>query len=97
MAQTKQQLKIPGTEANKIKEVNVAAEAYVDARDERMRKTEMEVTARDVLIEVMKKNKLSVYRDDDVSPPLIVTLAPGKDKVKVAKADDSDEGEEIEE
>ncbi len=34
-----------------------------------------------------------VYRDDEANPPLIVTLTPGKDNVKVAKAGD-DMGEE---
>ena len=27
--------------------------------------------------------RLRVYRDDDATPPLLVTLTPGKDKVKV--------------
>lgn len=93
------QAKIPGTERAKLKEVDAAAEAYVAARDARMKKTEKEVEAKEALIGVMKKHELSVYKDEDASPPLIVTLTPGKDKVKVTQADDDAEddgdGEEL--
>lgn len=94
------QTRIPGTENSEIAEVNAAAEAYVDARDARMKKTEKEVEAKEALIEVMKKHGLSVYKDDDATPPLIVTLSPGKDKVKVTRAEDEaddDDGEPEEE
>lgn len=95
MAKPKKQMKIPGTEPKTIKEVNDAAEAYVDARDERMKKTEKEVEAKEALVAVMKKHDLQVYKDDDAEPPLIVTLTPGVDKVKVTRADgDEDAGDE---
>lgn len=90
------QAQIPGTEVPTITEVNVAAEAYVEARDARMAKTPAEVSAKETLIEVMKKHSLTTYRDDDATPPLIVTLKPGKDKVRVepAESDEDEDGAE---
>ncbi len=88
----RKQLAISGTEPKSIKEVDAAAEGYVDARDKRMERTEKEVEARDALIAVMKKHKLDVYRDDSAAPPLLVTLVPGDDRVKVTRV--QDEGED---
>ena len=85
------QQRIPGTEGQKIKELDHAAEQYVAARNERMELTESEVEARDALIQVMEQHELTVYRDDDASPPLVITLVPGKAKVKVTQADPEDE------
>lgn len=82
---------IPGTEAKKIDEVDAAAEAYVKARDSRMRKTDLEVEAKTALIVVMQKHKLSVYKDSDAVPPLIVTLTEGEVKVKVTQAETDEE------
>jgi hypothetical protein len=93
MARTKKQLPIPGTEKETIKEVDSAAEAYVEARDERIRLTDKEVDAKDALVTVMKKHKLDVYRDENAVPPLIVTLIPGEDKVKVSRAKDEEDEE----
>lgn len=87
----KKQLKIPGTEGKAIKEVNDAAEHYVSMRDKRMKLTEKEVEAQTALLAAMKKHNVEVYRDDDASPPLVCTLVPGKDKVKVQKADEEDD------
>ena len=84
------QPKIKGTERETIKEVNDAAESYVTERDKRMKMTEKEVSAKEKLVEVMKKHELSIYKDDEADPPLIVTLTPGKDVVKVTR-DESDE------
>jgi hypothetical protein len=91
MAKTKRQTSIPGTEPKTIKEVSDAAEAYVEARDARQKKTEREVEAKEALVTVMKTHGLTVYTDADVDPPLVVTLSPGKDKVKVTEANENDE------
>jgi hypothetical protein len=87
------QLRIEGTEETRVKEIDDAAEAYVEARDARMAKTEREVEAKEALIGVMKKHSRDVYRDDDATPPLIVTLVPGKDAVKVSEQKDEEEPE----
>ena len=90
MARTKRQTQIPGTERETIKEVNAAAEEYVEARDERMGLTEREVQAKQHLLEVMKENKLTIYRDDNATPPLLVTITPGEDKIKVSRVEEED-------
>lgn len=91
----RKQLSIAGTEGKKIREIDVAAEAYEEARDKRMALTEKETEARENLIAAMKKAKVSVYRDDDAAPPIIVTLVPGVDKVKVTRQEEpEDEGED---
>lgn len=87
----RRQLSIKGTERETIKEVDTAAEAYVEARDERIRLTKKEVDAKDALVTVMKKHKLDVYRDENAIPPLVVTLIPGEDKVKVRKQQEEEE------
>lgn len=86
----KKQLRIPGTERNAIPELDAAAEVYVKERDKRMSMTEKEVAAKDVLIGMMKKHGLSIYKDEDADPPLIITLTAGKDVVKVVR-EESDE------
>lgn len=83
----RKQMSIPGTERKQIKEVNDAAEHYVEQRDKRMGLTEKEHDAKEALIAVMKKHKIETYRDDDVTPPLVVTLVPGKDQIKVTEAE----------
>lgn len=80
-----------GTEKKSIKEVDSAAEAYVEVRDERMKLTEREVEARDVLLAVMQKHKLDLYRDDDAAPPLLVTIIEGDAKVKVSRLEEAEE------
>jgi hypothetical protein len=91
MARAKRQLQIKGTERAEIAEVDTAAEAYVEARDERMKLTDRESDAKEALVSVMKKHKLDVYRDENSTPRLIVTLVPGNDKVKVTRAKDEEE------
>jgi hypothetical protein len=86
----KKQKALPGMEKETIAEVDDAAEQYVKERDKRMTMTEKEVEAKQALIYVMRKHKLTVYKDDNVDPPLIVTLADGKPVVKVTR-DESDE------
>jgi len=98
VAKPKRQQSIPGTEPESIKELDDAAESYVEARDERIAKLEVEVEAKEALVRVMKKHKLEVYRDESASPPLTVTLTPGADKVKVtaaAEGDDDDGQQEL--
>lgn len=82
----RKQGELPGLERKVVKEINTAAEAYVSARDKRMQLTEKESEAKQALLDVMKKHKTEIYRDDDVNPPLVITVLPGKDNVKVAEA-----------
>lgn len=90
----KRQMEVPGTERKHIKEVVDAASGYEDARDKRMKLTEKEASAKESLIEVMKKHKLTVYRDDEAVPPILVTLKPGKDAIKVERLEVGDGADE---
>lgn len=85
------QTEIKGTEKKQVPELDTAAEAYVAARDARMRKTERETTAREALVAAMKTHRVTVYQDKEAG--LIVTLVVGKDKVKVTREDDKDDDE----
>jgi hypothetical protein len=100
---TSKQMDIPGTERPKIKEIEAAAEAYVDVRDKRMKLTEKEVTAQTALVAAVVAHtaELSLnskgefiyrYGDDEE-----VVLKQGKKKAKVrhvAAEDDADEDDE---
>lgn len=87
------QTEIPGTERKTVKELDDAAETYVEKRDARMSASADEKTAKDALISAMKKNNVTVYRDENAH--LTVTLVPGKDAVKVVtvEGDEAAEGE----
>lgn len=86
----KRQQEIPGTERKSIKEVDDAAEVYRTARDARMKKSKIEKEKKVDLVNVMLKHGLSVYRDDNAVPPIIVTVS-AKHDVKVTNVD----GEEV--
>lgn len=58
-----------------IKEISDAAESYETLRDRRMAALTKEVEANAELVTAMRKHKLKAYKDDNYSPPLIVTLA----------------------
>lgn len=85
------QQRIPGTEGKSIKEIDDAAEHYVEQRDKRMKLTEKEVEAKKSLADVMAKHKLAIYRDDSASPPLVVMLTEGDAKIKVTRADEEND------
>ena len=77
------QLTIAGTKGVVIKELDQAATAYVEVRDERMELTEREVEARGRLVVLMRKHAQTVYRVD-AEPPMVVTLSEDV-KVSVRK------------
>jgi hypothetical protein len=85
----KKQTELKGIEAP-FPAVEDAAEKYIDVRDKRMSLTEKEVDARAVLVHEMQKEKLTSYRFDDQ----VVTLLPGKEKVRVKTVTDDDNGDE---
>jgi len=80
-------------------ELDVYAEAFKRSSKKRKAAQDAELDARSVLIDAMKKKKLTVYEDRRVDPPLLVTLVAAE-KVKVtamdeeAEAEDDDEGGE---
>ncbi len=81
-------LKGRGVELAKIKEIETAAEAYVEARDERMELTKTEVAAKKELMDVMKKHKAELIEDGSGAisyryDEKLVTLKPVKETVQV--------------
>lgn len=70
-----------GMEPPSIKEIDRAAERYVDIRDERMALTPVEVKSKDALHALMKKHELKTYEFDGY----IVSVEPSEETVKVAK------------
>lgn len=84
----KAQKELEGMEPPSIREIENAAEAYVDVRDKRMKLTEKEVAAKETLIQAVLKHADAilpngdgdrVYRYDD----MVVILKAGKPNVKV--------------
>lgn len=93
-ARKKKQKRIPGTEEERIKEIDDAADDYVECRDKRMGLTEKEKEAKNRLIDVMKRHKLSVYKGDG----FVVTYDhEEKDDVKVKQAKAEANGDDHEE
>ena len=70
----KKQGELAGMESPSYPEIDAAAEHYVEQRDKRMKLTEKEKVAKDVLIAAMEKQGVQIYRDLTASPPLLVTI-----------------------
>ena len=74
-----------------ISEIDYAATAYTDARDERLAKLAEEKAYKEVLLEIMRKHKLDCYELADGS---IVSVATDYDvKVSKQKASESANGD----
>ena len=91
----KKQQPLPGMEVETNKEVEAAAEVYVNSRDKRVKASEHEVADKAALIAAMQKAKLTVYKDEERG--VVITITPGKPGVKVAELDDgeNDDAEEF--
>lgn len=74
-----------------IPELTAAAEAYVEARDARIKCSRDEDESHSALLAVLHKHKRAAYRSPD---GLLVTIVPGKEKAKVRRAGEEDEGAE---
>lgn len=87
----RRQLEIAGTERPRVKEVDAAAEEYVEIRDKRMKLTVEEKERKEKLIAVMQQHKLTFYEDLESDPPLQVWLVNGEVNVKVKKLNGDEE------
>jgi hypothetical protein len=86
MAQPKKkQTEIPGTQPDKIPEIETAAAAYVEARDERMSLTEREVARREELEAAMTKHGLTEYAYEDGEERYRVELTATEVKARVRR------------
>jgi hypothetical protein len=86
----------PGVAHVKIPEVDVLVDRYVAARDKRMDHTKKEVEAKANLVAALHANADAIGRDPDGVivyhyDDLVVTLATGKEKLKVRTADEEEE------
>lgn len=79
-----------GVSQPRIKELDIAADKYVDVRDKRMAWTEKEVAARTDLVQKMLAHNQTVYRYGDHE----VVVKPGSPGVKVRNVDGTSTREE---
>lgn len=86
----RKQKELPGMEKPTIKELDTAAEEYREKMLKRKKAGEAEKTAKSALIAAMKKHGQDVYRDESVTPALVVVLVPGEDGVKVTEANEGE-------
>lgn len=91
------QLEIPGAERPKIKDIEVAAEEYVIARDRRMKQTEKEVEAKNQLTALMHAHAEEIGRDEAGGlsyryDDMLVTLRPKDEVLKVKHVSDEEVG-----
>lgn len=91
MAKAKQE-SLKGMKSENIKEIDTAMEEYVEIRDERMKLTPQEVSARKHLESVMKKHGKKIYKNSDGD--LVVEIVPKDEKAKVKSVDVSSSGGE---
>lgn len=80
----------PGKLQERIKELDILSDKYVDVRDTRMKWTKKEVEARAALIAGLQARGLSEYVYGDQK----VVLKAGKDGVKVTTVNPEEETEE---
>ena len=78
---------MPGTERPKVKELDNAIRAYLDARDSRMELTKKEVEKRTILLDRMHSNGLTSYHWNGYDCTI-----DSKEKVKVRTSEEDDGG-----
>jgi len=96
--QTELKVEGAGVSPVRIAEVDSLAELYIKERDKRCKQTPREIAAKGKLIDALHKhadkigsnNGTITYRYDDV----VISLAPGKEKLKVREADEGNDDED---
>jgi hypothetical protein len=73
------QQRLPGTDDNKIADLEAAAENYAEVRDERMALLKQEVDLQESLLKLMKKHDRVSYRRDGIK----ITVVEKSEKVRV--------------
>jgi hypothetical protein len=86
----KKQLNIPGTERKEIPEVEAAAEAYREVRDDRCELSKKEAQKKLELLAVMRANKIKIYRYPDENGEELEVLVDDEPKVKLRKTGEAD-------
>jgi hypothetical protein len=89
------QTQIPGTEQKTPAAVRAAGEAYVTEASKQAKQQRKTKEAKEVLVAAMQKHEVESFRDDEVSPPVIVSLTERAGiKVTKLKKADGEEGED---
>lgn len=83
MAGRRRQGQLPGMEEPRNPEVEHAAELYHQDMTARVGMSNKEKVSKANLIAVLKKHGLPSYRDSHAVPPIMITLKPGKEGVKI--------------
>lgn len=81
----RRQLQIKGTERKQNEEVEKAAQAYREARDDRMELSKREKQKKTELIIVMQSNKIKKYKFDDAEGEELLVAIDEKTDVSVRK------------
>lgn len=84
---------LPGMERKGIREIELAAEEYVEHRDKRMAVLEKEIEAKAKLMAAMKKSGQTSYQFEEDNELFTVDLVSSDETVKVkrTKADGDDD------
>jgi hypothetical protein len=94
----RRQMNIPGTERKSVPEVEKAAEAYREVRDERAELSKRERQKKLELLAVMRANKVTKYKyDDEHGEEILVSLDERDPEISVKKTGEaeSDIGEGV--
>lgn len=88
----RKQKDLPGMERKRVEEIDTAAEDLHSKNKKYAKAGEAVKSSKQALIALMKKHGVDVYKDESVTPALIVNVTLGKENVKVKQeGDDSDE------
>lgn len=91
MSPRKKQMQIPGTERKQVPEVEQAAEAYREVRDERCELSRREKQKKLELLAVMKAHKIKRYKyDDEKGEEILVALDEREPEVKVQRTGEAE-------
>jgi hypothetical protein len=93
------QVELPGVEKPTIKELDYAIELYAEKKNAWVKaRTEVQA-AKAKLMELARTHGVTIYRDDNAVPPLVMTLKEREAVLKVTPVDgvemvdDEDEGD----
>ena len=86
----RRQLQIAGTERPVHNDIEKAAEAYREVRDDRMEMTKREKQKQLELLAVMKAHKISRYKYDDQEGEELLVQVDEEPKVKVRKTGEAE-------
>lgn len=86
----RKQMQIPGTERKEIPDVEKAAEAYREVRDERAELSKREAQKKLELLAVMRANKVTIYRYHDGNGEELEAIIDDEPKVRVRKTGEAE-------